>query len=105
MRGRILAVLAGCLALAHAGCGAEKPGAAAYTCGYMRATTGAFREQARVLVDRRGLRAVRLSREEAVLGAELGIRRSCDGAPDADRPFRRAARGGDANPFSPPSAR
>jgi hypothetical protein len=58
----------------------------------MRDTVGAFRAQARVLVAEEGLRAHRLSREEAVLDAELEIRRACDGAPDADQPYNRAAR-------------
>jgi hypothetical protein len=92
VRRRVLAALLACLALAQAGCGTPAPGAAAYTCGYMRDTAGTFREQARALVDREGLRARRLSHEEAVLDAEFRIRRICDGAPDAEQPYHRAAR-------------
>jgi hypothetical protein len=91
MRARVLAALA-CLALVHGGCGGRPAGAAAYTCGYMRDTVGAFRAQAAVLVAREGRRAQRLSREEAVLDAELQVRRLCDGAADAYRPYDRAAR-------------
>jgi hypothetical protein len=91
-RRRVLATLLGCLALAQSGCGSQPSGASAYTCGYMRDTTGAFRQQARALVDREGLRPQRLSREEAVLDAEFQIRRVCDGVPDTDRPYQRAAR-------------
>jgi hypothetical protein len=92
MRRCVPAALLACLALAQAGCGTPATGAAAYTCGYMRDTPWAFREQARALVDREGLRAQRFSREEAVLDAEFRIRRVCDGAPDAERPYDRAAR-------------
>jgi hypothetical protein len=92
MRPPVIAALLACLALAHAACGGQTVGAATYTCGYMRDTVGAFRAQARVLVAEEGLRAHRLSREEAVLDAELEIRRACDGAPDADQPYNRAAR-------------
>jgi hypothetical protein len=91
MRGRVLAALLGCLALAQGGCGGPAVDAAAFTCGQMRATVGAFREQASVLVDREALRSHRLSREEAVLDAEVQVRRACDGAVAGDRPFRRAA--------------
>jgi hypothetical protein len=91
MRGRVLTVLLGCLALAQGGCGGQTTGADAYTCGHMRDTVGAFRQQARVLVDRVGLRSHRLSLEEAVLDAEFEIRGVCDGAADADQPYDRAA--------------
>jgi hypothetical protein len=87
----MLAALVGCLAVASGGCGAVSSGAAGYTCGHMRNTTGAFREQARAMVAGEGLRAHRLSREEAVLDAEFQIRRACDGAAAADRPYARAA--------------
>jgi hypothetical protein len=88
---RGFAALVGCLALAQGGCGAVTSGADDFTCGHMRDTTGAFRQQARVLVDRQGLRSHRLSREEAVLDAEFQIRRACAGAAGADRPYTRAA--------------
>ena len=104
MRARALAALA-CLALVHAGCGGQPAGAAAYTCGYMRGTVGAFRAQAAVLVAREGLRPQRLSREEAVLDAELQIRRTCDGAADAYRPYDRAARRVSRGWLSPGAAR
>jgi hypothetical protein len=104
MRGRALAALA-CLALVHGGCGGPTPGAAAYTCGYMRHTVGAFRAQAAVLVAREGLRAERLSREDAILDAELQIRRACDGAADAYRPYDRAARQTSRGWVSPGSVR
>ncbi|MDX6728169.1 MAG: hypothetical protein QOK49_2974 [Baekduia sp.] len=87
----MLAALVGCLALASGGCGAVSSGAAGYTCGHMRDTTGAFREQARAMVAAEGLRAHRLSREEAVLDAEFQIRHACAGAAAADRPYARAA--------------
>jgi hypothetical protein len=92
MRPAVVAALLACLALAQAACGGQTAGAATYTCGYMRDTVGAFRAQAQVLVDEQGLRPHRLSREEAVLDAELAIRRACDGAADADHPYDRAAR-------------
>jgi hypothetical protein len=91
MRLRLVAAVAGGLALAQAGCGGQATGAAGYTCGHMRDTTGAFRQQASVIVDGKRLRAHRLSREESVLGAELHVRRACDGAGAGDRPYRRAA--------------
>jgi hypothetical protein len=91
MLGRVLIALLATLALAHAGCGDETAAAADYTCGHMRDTRGAFRDQARVLVSREGLRARRLSREEAIADAEFRIRRVCDGAADADQPYERAA--------------
>jgi hypothetical protein len=105
MRARVIAVALGCLALAHGGCGGAPAGAAAYTCGHMRDTVGAFREQARVLVDREGMRPRRLSREEAVLDAEFRIRRACDGAADAVRPYERAARDTSRGWLSPASSR
>lgn len=104
MRARVLAVLA-CLALVHGGCGGPTAGAAAYTCGYMRDTVGAFRAQAAVLVDREALSAQRLSREEAILDAEVQIRRACDGAADDYRPYDRAARETSRGWLSPGSVR
>jgi hypothetical protein len=91
MRARALIALLACLAVAQAGCGGLQDKAADYTCGHMRDTAGAFRDQARVLVDREGLRATRLSLEEVVLDAEFLVRRVCDGAADGDRPYTRAA--------------
>jgi hypothetical protein len=88
---RALAAVLACLALAQGGCGGVTTGAATFTCGHMRDTTGAFRQQARVMVAREGRRARRLSREEAVLDAEFQIRHACVGAADGDEPYRRAA--------------
>jgi hypothetical protein len=105
MRAPVVAALLACLALAQAACGGKTAGAAGYTCGYMRDTVGAFRAQARVLVAEEGLRAQRLTREEAVLDAELEIRRACDGAADADRPYNRAARRSSRGWLSPGSVR
>jgi hypothetical protein len=105
MRGRAPAALLACLALAQGGCGEQTAAAATYTCGYMRDKPGAFREQARVLVSREGLRPHRLSREEAVLDAEFQIRRACDGAPDTVRPYHRAAGLSSAGWLSAGSAR
>jgi hypothetical protein len=107
VRARILTALLGCLALALAqgGCGGEKAGAAAFTCGHMRDTAGAFRQQARVLVRQEGLRAHRLSHEEVVLDAEFLIRRACDRAADDYRPYVRAAGGSSPGFLSAGSAR
>jgi hypothetical protein len=91
MRSLATAALIACLALASAGCGEEKARAAGYTCGQTRHSAGALRDQARVLVTGEGLRARRLSREEAVLDAEFRIRRACDGAAADYRPYDRAA--------------
>jgi hypothetical protein len=91
VRARLLATILGCLALAQAGCGDdERTGAAAYTCGHMRDTSGAFRTQARVVVQQAGLRANRLTLEETVLDAEFEIRSVCDGAASDVRPYARA---------------
>jgi hypothetical protein len=98
-------LMVGCLMIAQGGCGGETAAAPAYTCGYLRHTAGAFRQQARVLVSREGLRAGRLFREEAVLDAEFRIRRVCDGAADGERPYTRAAALGSAQWLSPASAR
>jgi hypothetical protein len=92
MRALATAALIACLALAPAGCGEEKARAADYTCGQMRDSAGALRDQARVLVANEGLRARRLSREEAILDAEFRIERACDGAARGARPYHRAAR-------------
>jgi hypothetical protein len=105
MRRRVLPVLLASLALAQGGCGGTTSGAAGYTCGHMRDTTGAFREQARVMVDREGLRAHRLSHEEAVLDAEFQIRRVCRGAADGDEPYVRALGLGSGGLVSSGSAR
>jgi hypothetical protein len=106
MRGRMLIALAlVCAAVAQAACGRAPTGAAEYTCGHMRQTPSALRDQARVLVDREGLRVQRLSHEEAVLDAEFRIRRACEHAPDAARPYRRAAQLRSPGWLSPASTR
>jgi hypothetical protein len=92
MRARLLtASVLAVLAYGQVGCGEVSTQAAAYTCGYMRDTAGAFREQARDVVQRAGLRADRLALEEVVLDAEFVIRRACDGAADDARPTIRTA--------------
>jgi hypothetical protein len=57
------------------------------------------------MVDREGLRAHRLSREEAVLDAEFQIRRVCRGAADGDEPYVRALGLGSGGLVSSGSAR
>jgi hypothetical protein len=91
MRGRVVAALVAVLALTQPGCGGEPANVAEYTCGEMRDSEAAMRDQARALVDREALRADRLSDEEAMLDAEFRIRRACDGAAAGDRPYNRAA--------------
>jgi hypothetical protein len=59
------------------------------TCGALRAGGGAFRDQARVLVDERGLQGRSLSLEAAVRDAEQQLRRACRGRPDGARPYAR----------------
>jgi hypothetical protein len=59
MRARRHIALLACLALAQAGCGGQTAGAAAYSCSHMRDTAGAFRDQARLIVDREGFNACR----------------------------------------------
>jgi hypothetical protein len=83
--------LLGCLALAQAGCGGETAGAAAYTCGHMRDTTGDFRQQARLIVHREGFKTSAISTEKAVLDVELLVRNACRGAADGYRPYARVA--------------
>jgi hypothetical protein len=91
MRGRVYVMLLGCLALADNGCGGQTASAASYSCGYMRHTVGAFRKQARLVVDREGFKTSALSIEDAVLGVELLIRDACRNAPDGDQPYARVA--------------
>jgi hypothetical protein len=91
MRARPPIALLACLALAAAGCGGQNAGAASYTCGHMRDTVGAFRDQARLVVDREGFKTSALSAEEAVLDVELQVRHACRGAPDGYRPYRAVA--------------
>jgi hypothetical protein len=91
MRARRHIALLACLALAQAGCGRQKADAAAYTCGHMRDTVGGFRQQARLIVQREGLKTSALSIEEAVLDVELLLRNACRGAADDDRPYARVA--------------
>jgi hypothetical protein len=92
MRARRHIALLGCLAIAQGGCGGEVSGAASYTCGQMRDTVGAFRDQARLIVDRAGLKTSALSTEEGVLDVELLIRRACRGAADGHLPYAQVAR-------------
>jgi hypothetical protein len=88
----MLLVLLGCLALAQAGCGSQTVTADSYTCGYMRDTVGAYRQQARLLVHREGFKTSALSVEDAVLDVELLLRNACHGAPDGYKPYARVAR-------------
>jgi hypothetical protein len=83
-----MALLA-CLALAHAGCAGPTPAAASYTCRHMRDTVGAFREQARLIVARDGLKTSALSTEEAVLDVELLLRNACRNAAAGYMPYAR----------------
>jgi hypothetical protein len=99
-----LAALLACLALANAGCGEETARAATYTCGQMRHSAAALRDQARVLVTSER-RAGQLSREEAVLDAQFRIRRACKGAAADDRPYERAAGLSSPGWISPASTR
>jgi hypothetical protein len=85
--GRRIALLA-CLALAQ-GCTGVTPGAASYTCGHMRDTVGAFRQQARLIVEREGFKTSALSTEEAVLDVELLLRNACRDAADGSLPYAR----------------
>jgi hypothetical protein len=92
---RRVAALLGCLAiaLAQAGCGGgQEPGAASFTCGHMRDTVGAFRDQARLIVDREGFKTSALSIESAVLGVELLVRNACRAAGEGYQPYAAVAR-------------
>jgi hypothetical protein len=91
MRGRGPVALLACLALAQAGCARPEPAAATYTCGHMRDGSGAFRQQARLIVEREGFKTSALSTEEAVLDVELQLRAACRGAADSFRPYARVA--------------
>jgi hypothetical protein len=91
MRARRHIALLACLALAQAGCGGQTAGAAAYTCSHMRDTAGAFRDQARLIVDREGFKTSALSVEEAVLDVELLLRNACRGAAAGTQPYDRVA--------------
>jgi hypothetical protein len=97
MRGRVYVTLLGCLALAGGGCGGQTVGAASYSCGHMADTVGAFRQQARLIVDREGFKTSALSVEEAVLEVELLIRDACHDAPDGDQPYAAVAGAAPAN--------
>jgi hypothetical protein len=90
MRGRLV-VLMLVVALAPAGCGDPVTGAAAYTCGQMRDIVGSFRDQARVLVDRAGLKTSASSVEDGVLDVELELREACRGAGAGYAPYARVA--------------
>jgi hypothetical protein len=92
VRARRYIALLGCLALVPAGCGGQTAGAASYTCGHMRDTVGAFRRQARLIVDREGFKTSALSTEEAVLDVELQIRHACRDVADGYRPYTAVAR-------------
>jgi hypothetical protein len=106
MRARTpIAVAAVLLALAQAGCGAASRDAATFTCSHLRDTTGAFRDEARVLVARSRLTAHRTSREEAILDAELQIRRACAGAAGATQPYTRASGHGASRWVTPGASR
>jgi hypothetical protein len=87
MRARRHLALLACLALAPAGCGGQKAGAESYTCGHMHDNVGAFRDQARLIVDRQGFKTSALSAEEAVLDVELQLRNACRGKADGYRPY------------------
>jgi hypothetical protein len=91
MRARRLIALVGCLAIAQAGCGGDISGATSYTCGHMRDTVGAFREQARLIVDRTGLKSSAISTEDGVLDVELLVRHACRGAADGSLPYAQVA--------------
>jgi hypothetical protein len=91
VRARRHIALLGCLAIAQAGCGGDISGAASYTCGHMRDTVGAFRDQARLIVDRTGLRTSALSTEDGVLDVELLVRHACRGAADGYLPYAQVA--------------
>jgi hypothetical protein len=94
MRGRmpVVAFLA-CVAIMLGGCGAAQDvGAATFTCGHMKDDVGAFRDQARLIVDRFGFKTSALSIEDAVLGVELLIRNACRTAEAAYRPYAAIAR-------------
>lgn len=82
----MLALLS-CLALLASGCAGVDPGTARYTCGQMRADGSKYRRQARYMVAQERLRARTLWQEQAVLDAELQIRRTCRGASDGSRPY------------------
>jgi hypothetical protein len=89
----LVVALVGCLALAQGGCGAgQETGAASYACDFMADTVGAFREQARLLVDREGFKTSALSIEEAVLDVELLLRSACRGAAGDYKPYAAVAR-------------
>lgn len=79
------------LALAQAGCAGQTTDAVAYTCGHMRDSVGAFRDQARLIVDREGFKTSALSIEEAVLDVELLLREACRGVVDDHRPYAEVA--------------
>jgi hypothetical protein len=79
------------LALAQAGCTGPTADAVASTCGHMRDHVGAFRDQARLVVDREGLKTSALSIEEAVLDVELLLREACRGAGDDHEPYAEVA--------------
>jgi hypothetical protein len=85
----LLGCLALALALAQAGCGGQTADAAAYTCRHMQDTAGAFRQQARLLVDRAGIKTSAVSIEEAVLDVELLLRNACRDAADGSLPYAR----------------
>jgi hypothetical protein len=57
----------------------------------MRDSAGAFRQQARLVVEREGFKTSALSSEEAVLDVELMLRTACRDAPDGYAPYERVA--------------
>lgn len=86
MRSRLL-ILLGLAAVAAGGCGNPAAEAVAYTCGQLRDDGAAYRAQARLMVDREGLRPQTLWSEEALLDVELRLRQACRGASDGYRPY------------------
>jgi hypothetical protein len=91
MRGCRQIALLSCLALVHTGCAEQTPAAASYTCGRMRDTAGAFRQQARLIIAREGSKTSALSSEEAVLDVELLLRNACRNAANGYKPYARIA--------------
>jgi hypothetical protein len=89
---RYTALLLASIALAQTSCAGQTTGAATYTCGHMRDSVGAFRKQARLIVDRAGFKTSAVSIEEAVLDVELLVRHACRGVADGYRPYAAVAR-------------
>ena len=88
----LLGCLAPALAVMQAGCAEQVTGSAAFTCGHMRDTVGAFRDQGRLIVDRAGSKSSALSIEEAVQEVELLLRDACRHAGADFQPYDRVSR-------------